>query len=316
MFGAFSKADQVTRFSTSSSRLQRILARNHGDLVRGISREAGAKLYRHSAVRRVLRAVIPERKPRKWLFLVGCYNSGTTILRRLLESHPEIGGLPFEGVDLTDAFPDLEQGGWPRMMYANRDLWGMDPQTNAWRAERARRDWSVWWKRDASVFLEKSIDHTVNMPWIDAHFPNAYFLGITRNGYCVNEGILRRAAPRGNAAIQVGERYPPEMLAEQWVAINDRLVSAPGKLARFHCLSYEALMADPVQQLRNIFGFLDLEAPTMQAMGHLLTIGSIEHEVIDQNRKSLERLSEQAQSRMRPIMAPMMRQLGYEEKTQ
>ena len=40
-----------------------------------------------------------------WLFILGVNNSGTTILSKILETHPEIRTLPKEGQHLTTAFP-------------------------------------------------------------------------------------------------------------------------------------------------------------------------------------------------------------------
>ena len=40
-----------------------------------------------------------------WLFVLGVNNSGSTILTKVLESHPQIRALPQEGQLLTDAFP-------------------------------------------------------------------------------------------------------------------------------------------------------------------------------------------------------------------
>lgn len=39
----------------------------------------------------------PVPRPDKWLFVVGCYNSGTTLLAEMLSRHPNISGLPTEG---------------------------------------------------------------------------------------------------------------------------------------------------------------------------------------------------------------------------
>ena len=58
--------------------------------------------------------------PDRWVFVVGCYNSGTTLLANLLEAHPAINGLAREGVELTDALRRPELAGWPRMCWAGR----------------------------------------------------------------------------------------------------------------------------------------------------------------------------------------------------
>ena len=41
-------------------------------------------------------------KNKNWIFITGCYNSGTTLLNQILSTHSRISGLPDEGVMLTD----------------------------------------------------------------------------------------------------------------------------------------------------------------------------------------------------------------------
>ena len=303
----------MSRFSESSSRWQRFVARNEGHFWRGLYRESLGKVYRRPALRRFIRPFIPLRQPDKWLFLVGCFNSGTTILRRLLESHPEISSFSREGAKLTDAFPDLEEGGWPRMMYVNRHLWALPEEGAPQRVREAQKDWSIWFDPQASVFLEKSIDHATRMDWLDRHFDNCYFLAITRNGYCVNEGIMRRARPWGPAQEEVGERYPPELCAEQWVHFDRTIAESLTRVARGHSLRYEDLMSDPLGELASIFAFLGLEQPSMTWNAPVLTIAEDRHELLDQNSASLARLEAKDREAMRPIMAETLARHGYPE---
>ena len=140
----------MRRYANQNTKFGRFLARNGGDLWRGLKRDIAVKLYRQPVIRRFVRLFYSPRNPEKWLFLVGCYNSGTTILRDIVASHPNVSDLPFEGVKLTSAFPDLEVGGWPRMMYRNKAHWDKI-DSNA--ANLARADWSPWWGKSATICL-------------------------------------------------------------------------------------------------------------------------------------------------------------------
>ena len=251
------------------------------------------------------------RQPQKWLFLVGCFNSGTTILRRLLESHPDISSFSREGAKLTSAFPDLEAGGWPRMMYVNRDKWQLPDEGAAERVKMAQKDWSIWFDPEASVFLEKSIDHATRMVWLDRHFPNCYFVVITRNGYCVNEGIMRRAKPTGEAFTKVGGRYPPDLVAKQWVYFDETISKSLEQVERSHSLRYEDLMKNPDCELTNIFEFLNLSQPHLVWKKPMMQVGDEEHELLNQNNKSLSRLKPEEITAMRPIMSDAMLAHGY-----
>jgi hypothetical protein len=42
---------------------------------------------------------------RKWVFIMGCTNSGTRVLDHILSDHSDIASLPWEGQFLTDVIP-------------------------------------------------------------------------------------------------------------------------------------------------------------------------------------------------------------------
>ena len=303
----------MSRFASASTKLGRFVQRNEGALLRGFVREAGAKAMRRPALRRLATWLTPVRTPERWLFVVGCYNSGTTILRRVLESHPQIAGLPHEGAQTTAAFPDLEAGGWVRMMHRNRDLWDLPDDGAEARLAQAMRDWSPFWpKGEVPVFLEKSIDHATRVAWLDRHLDDARFVAITRNGYCVCEGVRRRATPRDAAREAVGESYPMEMVAEQWVAFDERLRADIARVPRAASIRYEDLMAEPVATLERIFALAGVDAPAMRLDGDVLAVGEARHELIDQNPASLSRLSAEEIARATPIMREALLRNGYE----
>ena len=73
--------------------------------------------------------------PDRWVFIIGCYNSGTTLLKGLLAEHPHIGILAGEGVKFSDALPRPEDFGWQRMWCQCIEQMRLDPKD----AERANR---------------------------------------------------------------------------------------------------------------------------------------------------------------------------------
>lgn len=304
----------MTRFSNSDSRIRRVMARNSGNLIKGIGKEALAKLYKYSFVRAISRIVVPSKDPKSWIFLVGCYNSGTTILKRVLESHPDIACLPNEGVKLTDAFPDLEAGGYPRMMYANRDAWDRPNLISAKHAEKAKKDWAPWWPRVGTAYLEKSIDHSIRMLWLEKHFSNAYFIHITRNPFCVGEGIRRRAKPIGEASEKLGKEYSPELVAEQWLYLNDKLRKDGAAVSQFHSVTYEDFTISPDVTLEEIFEFLGLSCPAMNWDGQNLLLGNQSHEILNQNSASLSRINQEDLEKMASVLTGRLAEYGYNKE--
>ena len=294
-----------------TARVRRFASRNQGRLASSAWTWFVGRAYAQPITRRLVSRAFPARQPEKWAFLVGCYNSGTTILREVLGAHPSIGTLPREGVVLTDRFPDLQADGWTRMLLRNRAKWEMPRNDIPARVSRIIHDWSPMWARNASVFLEKSITHSVRMPWLEAAFKSPHFITIVRNGYCVCEGVRRRAAPTGKAALQIGDDYPMTLLGEQWVAINVQIDDAIPNVRHVISISYEELFADPVAILQAIFTFLGVEIPPLSFREGVLTMDKTEFRIENMNASSLARLSSGDLASASEIMSSKLRQHGY-----
>lgn len=295
------------------NRVSAFVLRNRGALIRNLVREAAVRFWVRFKVWRILGPILPIREPEAWIFMGGCYNSGTTILREMIGSHPEVASLPREGVEITDAFPDLEAGGWVRMWFRNAkaaDLSSCDPVNLA---NRAKRDWSPWWRRDARVFIEKSIIHGAWMPALDAGFRNARFIGVIRDGYCVCEGIRRRARPIEGARDDLGQdTYPIDEVGRQWVHANEVLIRDQHKIENYLEVYYEEFTANPVKTLRKIFEFVgvDPNVVSIDSAG-MVIIGARRFAILNQNIESYARLSEEDRVALGAVIDPLMSQLGY-----
>jgi len=302
----------MRQYSASGSNLfQRFLHRNKGNIVQGLQRELKGKLLRNKVARSLITPFYKQREPEKWLFLVGCYNSGTTILREIIASHELVSDLPFEGVNLTDAFPKLEQGGWPRMMFKNRHLWGSLTSESNSVATKAKKDWSPWWPKESTIFLEKSIDQSTRIKWLAEHFPNAHFIYIVRNGYCVSEGIMRRSKPTGKALEEVGDKYPATLVAEQWVNFSNFIENEIEGLDNVLQLKYEDLTDNPVQTVQQIYSFLDLPSPDIEFDDSSLFVNKKGFSLKNQNQNSINRISKEDKAAMSTVMGETLEKHGY-----
>lgn len=278
--------------------------------VRSVVAGAAARLYARPGVRGVLRPFFQHRRPLKWIFLVGCYNSGTTIARDLIAAHPEVATLPKEGVRFTTALTRPEDLGWNRMWVECEDHVRYPPAPQPDRVRQIERDWSPWIDPRRAL-LEKSIANGARLPWLEANFPGAYFLGITRNGYCAAEGIVRRARPRGRARELVGDRYGIEHAGRQWVASNRYLLDDGARLQRFLRFSYEDLMTDPAAALDRIWAFLGLSPHPITTTGAGIAIGGRTFVVRNMNQQSVSRLAAEDVARLDPIIGEVMERLDY-----
>ncbi|MBU2167325.1 MAG: sulfotransferase [Alphaproteobacteria bacterium] len=296
-------------------RIRAFVQRNRGAVLRNAWQQAVVRVWVRYRLWRVIGPLMKPREPESWVFMGGCYNSGTTILREMIGAHPEVASLPREGVEMTDAFPDLEADGWVRMWFrdaARSDLSHKDPVALA---RRAKRDWSPWWRRGARVFIEKSIVHGAWMPTLDAGFPNAHFIGVIRNGYCVCEGIRRRARPYGAAREILGrDEYPIDEVGRQWVFANQVLMRDKSRVRNYREVHYEDFTARPVETLRALFAFIgvDPDAVTTEPDGTIV-IGARQFRIRNQNAESLARLNDDDRVALGAVIDPLMKQLGYQE---
>jgi Sulfotransferase family len=282
-----------------------------------LAEETFVRAWSHEPVRAAIRPFIPVRHAGSWVFLVGCYNSGTTLLQHLLGSHPEIAGLPREGVRFTKVLSDLEANGH-HMMWDDDYRSLREPTIEPAKAyERIVADWSIFWKRGARVFLDKSVSNTARIDWLRKTFPNARFIGIYRNGYCIAEGLHRRALPPAWYQDKTGStRYPLEATGRQWVWANQDMIQSFKFDPNSMLVRFEDLIARPPEILADIFAFIGVEPGEIRYENRVLQVAGKNFDIRDPNPASLARLTDVDMAALDPVIGPMMRQLGYDGQGQ
>ena len=250
-------------------------------------------------------------KPEKWVFVVGCYNSGTTLLANLLEAHPGINGLAREGVELTDALRRPELAGWPRLWAQCEDWVNMRPEeATAERAERIKRQWSHH-TSDTGLIIEKSIANMTRLDFFARHFQPAYFIHLVRNGYAVSEGIMRRSHPSDWGRTEFGETYPPELAAKQWQRSYERFQEDRGELPNVLELTYESLTEQPAEALKGISDFLSVDPFDPALLDQEWSFREINASIQNMNSKSIARLSPAEIDAIEHTAGTLLDKLGY-----
>lgn len=252
-----------------------------------------------------------EPSPKKWLFVIGCYNSGTTLLSDILSEHPAISALPIEGVALTDALPRPEKFGWNRMWSECIEGVRMLPGGGMEKiAKRIKRQWSYSFD-DADILYEKSIANAARIPFLDAYFQPAHFIVIVRNGYAVAEGLRRRGDPRKYGHTEFGDKYPIEMCANQW-AVSDEMVSADAAGAdHVLYLTYEDFCADPGNKLRAITDFLEIEPLPEEITNRTWEVHGSRSRIRNMNKEGIAKLSADDIVKIRETAASALDKYGY-----
>jgi hypothetical protein len=249
--------------------------------------------------------------PRKWLFVVGCYNSGTTLLSKLLLSHPQISGLTEEGMFLTDRLAMPEHFGWTRMWHrCEVEIRARDAAMTEADFTAIRRQWGFWEKGAVDVYLEKSIPNVLRMEALQAAFAPACFVHIVRNGFAVAEGIARKAQLDRFPNADFPDRYPIELCAAQWRRSLEVVDEARPRLTDFLEITYEDLCAEPEATLRAVEAFAGVDRGGVDVAGEF-TIHKTRSAVQDMNAASIARLSAADRDAVLATCGDALRARGY-----
>jgi hypothetical protein len=276
-----------------------------GEVPGKVARLAGTK----PAVQRLLVPFGRELSPEKWIFLVGCYNSGTTLLWGVLGSHPNISVMSDEGTFMTDALPKPEDFGWTRMWCQCLDaMEAAQWEDGAAQAARVRRQWSIWFPRDYENLLDKSPSNVTRMTYLQEHFRPASFICIVRNGYAVAEGIRRRVIP---VRPEHPGRYPLELCAKQWSDCDRIVRSQESSVERLLQIHYEDLVGDPEGTMRSITDFLGLPAFDREALDRRFQVGRDASVIRDMNAVSFGNLSEKDLDAIEAVAGETLTRHGY-----
>lgn len=270
-------------------------------------------LYKKKYIRKLMSQFQQTKYPKKWVFIVGCYNSGSTLLQRLVSYHPEITTLPKEGVIFTDELIRPEEFGWTRMWAECQEKIELKPEKNPEKARQIVKDWCLLFNKKKDIYLEKSISNVPRMQWFDINFDSAYFIGIIRNGCPVCEGIRRRAKPGKNLNKFNTDVYPIELPCKQWKTANQVMFKQAEKVKKFHLVKYEELVADPVPTLTQLFNFIGIEQPEMKLENQILWIDGKSEYIQNMNEESIGRLSKKDLQKIYVAIGDNLEVYGYDD---
>jgi len=257
--------------------------------------------------REVKIALTPVPHPEKWLFLVGCYNSGTTLLAEMLARHPDISGLPTEGHFISDQFIKDYEIGLPRMWAGREELFRLTELDQGPDPIRVKKEWGMRLDLSRPVLLEKSPPNTVRTRWLNHHFSPAYFVAIVRNGYAVAEGISRKGDPK-----HLREGWPVEQSALQWRRSIEVLEEDSAYLENLLWIKYEDLVSSPVVVLQRITEFVGLSKFDNFNFQSEFSIHERNETIKNMNAESIGRLSPEQIQRINIIAAETLRRFEYQ----
>ena len=260
---------------------------------RSLADKVWDRLCRMKTFRRVTAPLAPIPRPDRWIFIIGCYNSGTTLLKRILAEHEAITQLPSRGGAYAEELKRAEDCGWTRMWHQCYDELYMSPGPKAGQMARSiQRKWGLVLGSGQDNILEKSIVDAVRIPFLNVYFCPAYFVYIVRNGYAVAEGIRQKATPADWGNTQYADGYPIALCAAQWRE-SDRVVERDrSKVDHFLRITYEDLTEETEKTVRKITDFLNLAPLHSEKINQEWKIHGKKSKIKNMNPKRLDSLSE------------------------
>jgi hypothetical protein len=241
-------------------------------------------------------------QPDKWVFIVGCYNSGTTLLHDVISKHPLVGSMEFEGQYMTDQLL-IKHNGMERLWAIHPEVFYLDdksPKTPD--AKKIKQHWGVhlnFPKRP--VLVEKSPTNAARMLWLQKEFPNAHFIAIVRNGYAVAEGIRRKV------------KHDIALCAKQWAVSNEIMLRDFEKLNHKLLVKYEDFTAAPLEQTKRITDFLNISPLSEQVLNAEFKIRGDQSAIRNMNERSFAALSDDDRSAIRNEGAALLDRFHYTE---
>lgn len=248
---------------------------------------------------------------KRWIFITGCYNSGTTLLDQILATHPEISGLPDEGVMLTDQLVRPEDFGWRRLWSECENEMESSTRNQQKNAVRIKKHWSHFYDSEKDYLLEKSISNTTRLDFFNENFRPAWFIHIVRNGYAVAEGIHRKAeVMEGNPFIQEG-KYPYPLCAKQWVRSLQVFEEHKKKLQNVIEVKYEELAENPSEVVNGILKTMGLKKFPEDYFDKSFTIHEKNSKIKNMNTSSFKRLEAKDVKAINEVAGRYLNTYGY-----
>jgi len=246
-----------------------------------IGRESRQRRYSSAVSDAQARLGQDQLQSHKLVFLGGLHRSGTSLLYRCLSEHPSISGFvntgvyEDEGQHLQSVYPgDPVIGGPGRFAFHSRSrLTETSPLVSSESPSRLFLEWSQHWDLSKPVLAEKSPPNLTKTRFLQALFPDAYFVIVVRHPVAVSYATQRKwfyFFPHervGRILYKLGMRQTIESLLTHWVVAHDLFRQDSLQLRNLFVLKYEHFVEEPQRCLNEIFSFIGLsEHPTKQSI--------------------------------------------------
>ncbi|MFA5022423.1 MAG: sulfotransferase [Patescibacteria group bacterium] len=254
------------------------------------------------------------------VFIIGCNNSGNSILAKALTSHPNLCGLPdLEKPDGYGQYHHLEMQDLPDMPKELTHFLGKKT-ARLWAANQfqgvltvTEKNFTIAMARQTETVLSKfnqndkrlvltSPANLMRVRLLLRIFPDAKFIALVRNPFAVVEGTIRKRRHDPQRPWISGMATTVRQAAEQWENANVLLLLAEKFLGRrLIIVHYEDLVIKTQTTLNQIWSFLNLS-------GRKPVLPQFKQ---DLNQIQTQRLTDADRKLVQRICWPMMYYFGY-----
>ncbi len=214
----------------------------------------------------------------KFIFIGGLHRSGTTILAKCLQEHPQVSGFENTGVPadegqhLQTVFPIAKRydglrkpvfdelvdhiskrvdrkrrGGMGRFGYdPDAHMTENSPLITEENREKLFNEWKEYWDTEKPVLLEKSPENMIRMRFLQALFPDSYFILIWRHPISVSYSSWRSSKTTFHAMLG------------HWLHCYQLALEDVSHVRRFFTLKYEHFAEGPQLWINKLCQFLEL----------------------------------------------------------
>jgi Sulfotransferase family len=241
----------------------------------------------------------------KYVFVAGLHRSGTTLLFNTLRDHPMISGFTFpnggekehEGQHNQSVYPKDSELGGPGYFAFNpcSHMIETDSLISESNSKRLFSQWSTHWDLSKPVLLEKSPPNIVRTRFLQAIFPDSYFISIVRDpvvtalatlkwmgwprhvvesrnglgGYTVREASTEDI-PVFNRSRRLFTESMLYTLFLHWITAHKILRADIAHVPRFLMVRYEDLVNEPVRTMANLYEFLSIPSQGINNNAHIV----------------------------------------------
>lgn len=191
----------------------------------------------------------------KFIFICGLHRSGTSLLYKILKNQKTISGfknttaIEDEGQHLQSVFNAANKHGGPGKFGFDKDSF-LNEKSEIIKKENKDKlfsEWSKYWDLSKEYLIEKSPPNLVRTLFLQAMFPNSYFITIYRNPAATS------------LATKKWSKTSHYSLIKHWLVCHNQYLEDKKTLKNSLDINYEDLTDNPKETLKIIGHFLNTQ---------------------------------------------------------